>query len=94
MYNQGRDSGGGGSGYGKDTNCSGGGGASGWIFTKASLKRWQSGNPSDASKCQLNSSFYLSDATTLGGDMSFANTNGNGNEVGHRGDGYTKITPL
>lgn len=102
LYRQGSNSGGGGGGgwygggsggYGNVTSCSGGGGGSGWIFTESSLQNWRSGNSSDASNYLLDASFYLTNASTKEGNTSFTNTNGNGNEVGHRGNGYAKITP-
>ena len=102
-YCKGCDSGGGGGGgwfgggsggYGKNDCCSSGGGGSGWVFTASSLKNFQSGDSSNASKFVLSSAYYLSDVACLGGNEEFPRPDGNGNERGHSGNGYAKITPL
>lgn len=60
------------------------GGGSGWVNTAASA-----GNrPSGYTGLQLDS------GTTYAGDTSFPNTAGTGNETGHSGNGYAKITRL
>lgn len=100
-YSHGRDSGGGGGwfgggsgGYGGSNRCSGGGGGSGWTFTESSFKTFQSGDSANASKFALSSSYYLTDVKCVGGNEEFPRPNGNGNEKGHIGNGYAKITPL
>ena len=90
--------GGGGGGCGRRGNfffspCSSGGGGSGWTFTESNFSLWQSGDSSNASKFLLKSSHYLTEAITVGGDKEFPRTDGVGNEVGHSGNGYAKITP-
>lgn len=103
LYHAGRDSGGGGGGgwygggsggYGGSTNCASGGGGSGWIFTEASFQAWMSGDSSHAKNFLLDSKFFLSDAVTQPGSESFPSATGSGNESGHQGDGYAKITPV
>lgn len=60
------------------------GGGSGWVNTAAS-----SGNrPSGYTGLQLDS------GETKAGNTSFPNTAGSGNETGHSGDGYARITRL
>ncbi|KAK8872139.1 hypothetical protein M9Y10_007900 [Tritrichomonas musculus] len=102
-YRQGTDSGGGGGGgwyggggggYGYNVHCSSGGGGSGWTFTDSSLKAFQSGDPSNASKFALSSAYYLTDVVCAGGNEEFPRPDGNGNERGHDGNGYAKITVL
>ena len=85
--------GGGSGGHGNVTNCASGGGGSGWTFTESSFNTWQSGDPSNASKFLLNSSYYLTDALSVPGNENFPRPDGNGNEQGHSGNGYAKITP-
>ena len=78
---------GGGSGSASDssmTNCKYSGGGSGWVNTSASA-----GNrPSGYTGLELDS------GETKSGNTSFPNTAGTGNETGHEGDGYAKITRL
>ena len=102
-YRHGCDSGGGGGGgwfgggsggYGCANRCSGGGGGSGWTFAESSFKTFQSGDSANASKFALSSSYYLTDVKCVGGNEEFPRPNGNGNEKGHIGNGYAKITPL
>lgn len=102
LYRQRSESGGGGGGgwYGGGgggntggCNPSSGGGGSGWIFTEASFSAWTSGDSSHGKNFQLSSSFYLTDALTKPGSESFPSPEG-GNETGHNGDGYAKITPI
>lgn len=101
-YKQGCDSGGGGGGgwyggsgggHGNSQDCPGGGGGSGWIFTSASHHAWISGDSSNSNQFLLNESHYLTNASTIAGDSSFPSTSGQGNETGHRGNGYAIITP-
>lgn len=93
------DGGGGGGGwYGGGTNrgtqtiptsnnnddAGGGSGGSGYVYTSSTASNYPSG-------CQLNSSLYLTSAQTIAGDTSFPAV-GNGNETGHSGNGYARIT--
>ena len=100
-YKSGRDSGGGGGGgwygggsggYGNCTDDSSGGGGSGWIFTESNFNAWQSGDSTNSSKFTLKKPFYLADALTVAGDKEFPKPDGKGNEIGHSGNGYAKIT--
>ena len=102
-YKQGCDSGGGGGGgwygggsggFGDENWCSSGGGGSGWVFTESSLNVWKSGDPENSSKFVLNSMYYLTDVMCAGGNEEFPRPDGKGNERGHAGNGYAKITPL
>ncbi len=72
---------GGGGGIGK-----GGGGGSGFIYTAATATNCPSG-------CLLDPSYYLSDAVTSGGNVSFPKPTG-GSETGHTGAGAARITRL
>ena len=88
--------GGGGGWYGGgrgDTDGAGGGG-SGWVYTESNYNTWKSGNPTDATKYLLNSSYYLTNAETKAGNTSFPSPTSSGNETGHRGNGYARITPI
>ena len=60
------------------------GGGSGYVYTSSTASSYPSG-------CLLNSSYYMTDASTVGGDSSFASTSG-GTETGHSGNGYARIT--
>lgn len=62
----------------------GGAGGSGYVYTSSTASQYPSG-------CLLNSSYYLSNASTKAGNTSFASTSG-GTETGHRGNGYARIT--
>ena len=84
--------GGGSGGYGS-TYCSGGGGGSGWIFTESNFNTWNNGDPSRAGQFQLDSNYYLSNASTFAGNQQFTSIDGNDNETGHHGNGFAKITP-
>ena len=86
--------GGGSGGYGNGDYCSSGGGGSGWTFTESSMKTFQSGDSSNSSKFALTSDYYLTDAICVGGNEEFPRPDGNGNERGHSGHGYAKITPF
>ena len=88
--------GGGGGWYGGgrgDTDGAGGGG-SGWVYTESNYNTWKSGNPTDATKYLLNSSYYLTNAETKAGNTSFPSPTSSGNETGHSGNGYARITPI
>lgn len=93
------DGGGGGGGwYGGGTNrgtqtiptsnnnddAGGGSGGSGYVYTSSTASNYPSG-------CQLNSSLYLTSAQTIAGNTSFPAVGG-GNETGHEGNGYARIT--
>lgn len=73
---------------------SGAGGGSGWIYTEANYNTWKSGNPTDANKYLLNSSYYLTNAETKAGNTSFPSPTSSSNETGHSGNGYARITPV
>lgn len=64
----------------------GGGGGSGYVYTSSTASNYPSG-------CLLNSSYYLTDAATYAGNVSFVGT-GSGNETGHAGNGYCRITVI
>ena len=62
------------------------GGGSGYVYTADTATNYPSG-------CLLNSTYYLTEATTVGGNESFPSTSG-GTETGHEGNGYARITVL
>ena len=62
----------------------GGGGGSGYVYTSSTASSYPAG-------CLLNSSYYLTNASTIDGNTSFRSVSGS-NETGHRGDGYARIT--
>ena len=62
------------------------GGGSGYVYTAATATNYPSG-------CLLNSAYYLTDAQTIAGNVSFPSTSG-GTETGHEGNGYARITVL
>lgn len=65
-------------------NDRGGGGGSGYVYTSSTASSYPSG-------CLLNSSYYLTSASTVAGNTSFTSPSG-GTETGHTGNGYAKIT--
>jgi gliding motility-associated-like protein len=70
-----------------DSDDSGrGGGGSGYVYTSSTASNYPSG-------CRLNSSLYLSSAQTIDGKTSFPAVSG-GNETGHEGNGYARITTV
>jgi len=82
-----RTGGGGGGWYGGGTSNygsynGGGGGGSGYVLTASSYK---------PTGYLLGSEYYLSNAQTIGGNQSFP-APGGGNETGHSGNGYARIT--
>lgn len=80
--------GGGGGWYGGGyAQRAGAGGGSGYVYTSSSASNYPSG-------CLLNSSYYLSNASTTAGNASMPKTDGSGNETGHSGNGYARITKL
>ena len=62
------------------------GGGSGYVYTSSTASNYPSG-------CLLNSSYYLTDATTIKGNTSFPSPSG-GNETGHAGNGYARISSI
>ena len=64
----------------------GGGGGSGYVYTSDTAANYPSG-------CLLNSNYYLANASTKNGTVSFVKPDG-GNETGHTGNGYARITIL
>ena len=75
--------GGGGGWYGGSGGNAAGGG-SGYIYTSSTASYCTSG-------CLLNSSYYLTNASTSAGNTTFASPDGE-NETGHSGNGYARIT--
>lgn len=61
-----------------------GAGGSGYVYTSGTASNYPSG-------CLLNSSYYLTSATTYAGNTSFT-APGGGTETGHSGNGYARIT--
>lgn len=86
----GSESGGGGGGgwYGGGAGSYGtaGAGGSGYVYTSSTAKNYPSG-------CLLNSSYYLTNASTIAGNKSFPSPTGS-TETGHSGNGYVRITKL
>ena len=86
-------SGGGGGWYGGahhsalTTSTRGGGGGSGYVYTSSTASNYPSG-------CLLNSTYYLSNASTAAGNTSMPKVDGTGNETGHSGNGYVRITKI
>ena len=66
-------------------------GGSGWVYTAANFNVWKNGNPTDANKCVLNSSYYLTSASTIAGNQYFLDPDGT-TVIGHSGNGYARIT--
>lgn len=89
-YNSGSNtyygSGGGGGWYGGGGAIGVGGGGSGYMYTSSSASYY----PSD---CLLDSSYYLTNATTLAGNAAFTSPTGT-SETGHTGNGYIRITVI
>lgn len=83
-----KGSGGGGGWYGGVGSCYGGrgGGGSGYVYTSSSAGNYPSG-------CLLTDAYYLEDAATIAGNVSFLSPTGT-TETGHSGNGYIKITVL
>lgn len=65
----------------------GGGGGSGYVYNSTYAGNYPSG-------CLLNSSYYLSNASTTAGNASMPKVDGTDNETGHEGNGYARITKL
>lgn len=64
----------------------GGGGGSGYVYTSSTASNYPSG-------CLLNSSYYLTSASTTAGNIAFTSPTGT-NETGHTGNGYIRITAI
>ena len=63
-----------------------GAGGSGYVYTSSTASQYPSG-------CLLDSSLYLSDASTIIGTSSFTGPGGS-SETGHSGNGYCRITVI
>ncbi len=77
--------GGGGGNYGSQM-CGPAGGGSGYVYTAATAANYPAG-------CLLNSSYYLTNATTIAGTSQFYAPDST-METGHSGNGYAKITAI
>jgi hypothetical protein len=71
----------GGGWWGGFTICPAGSGGSGFVYTSSN------------SQCSAPSNYYLSNASTYSGNSNFLSPYG-GNEIGHRGNGFARITNL
>ena len=69
--------------FGTRTNGAGGGG-SGYVYTSATASNYPTG-------CLLNSSYYLTDAQTIAGNVTFLAPDGTA-ETGHSGNGFARIS--
>ena len=74
---------GGGHGQGGSKDSAGGGG-SGYVYTSSTAASYPSG-------VKLNSSYYLTNASTVAGNTSFTDNSGS-TVTGHSGNGYARIT--
>lgn len=75
---------GGGGWFGGTGSSNGGGGGSSYVFSESTANDYPSG-------CKLTSEHFLSNAQTTAGNQSFP-APGGGNETGHTGNGYARIT--
>ena len=66
------------------SDTSGGAGGSGYVYTSSTASNYPSG-------VKLNSSYYLTNASTIAGDQSFTDNSGS-TVTGHSGDGHIRIT--
>ena len=74
---------GGGSGAGGNGWAGSGGGGSGFVYTSSNAN------------CQLSSSYYLTNASTIAADMPFPDTTCSGSvETGHEDNGYARIITI
>ena len=74
---------GGGSGSGGNGWAGSGGGGSGFVYTTSNAN------------CQLSSSYYLTNASTISGSLSIPDTTFRGTtETGHQGNGYARIVTI
>jgi hypothetical protein len=71
----------GGGWWGGCTSWTTGSGGSGFVYTSSN------------SQCSASSDYYLSNAATFAGNTNFVSPYG-GNEIGHRGNGYARVTNL
>ena len=86
-YGESYTNGGGGGWYGGGgSRRSGAGGGSGYVYTSSTASNYPSG-------CTLNSSYYLTDASTKAGNTSFTDYSG-ATVTGHAGNGAIRITVL
>lgn len=70
-----------------DGHYAGGAGGSGYVYSSSTASNYPSG-------CRLNSSFYLTAASTHAGNTSFPSPSNSGNETGHSGNGFARITAV
>ena len=69
-----------------------GSGGSGWIYTSSTYNNWSANSTEGKSgKWKLDSSYYLTSASTIAGNQTFKSPSGT-NETGHSGNGYARIT--
>ena len=68
------------------SDTSGGSGGSGYVYTSSTASQYPSG-------CLLDSSMYLTDASTKAGNTSFTSPTAS-SETGHHGAGYCRITVI
>ena len=76
--------GGGPGSQGNSAGSGGGGGGSGYVYTSSTASSYPSG-------VKLNSSYYLTNASTIAGNTSFTDNSGS-TVTGHSGNGYARIT--
>ncbi len=65
----------------------GGGGGSGYVYTSTTATNYPTG-------CLLNSTHYLTDASTYDGRQAFPSSPTGSSETGHNGNGYVRITVI
>jgi len=83
-----RTAGGGGGWYGGGFSASGGGGGgSGYVYTSTTKSNYPSGK-------LITDDSLLTNASTTAGNGSVPKTDGTGNETGHSGNGYARITKI
>jgi len=87
-------SGGGGGGWYGGGSSGGGaaGGGSGWVFTRAAEAAWT--NTTDKPNYLLGTSFYLTDAKTIAGNLLMPDPFSSGSISGKSGGGFIRITYL
>jgi hypothetical protein len=77
--------------------CANGGAGGGWWGGTSSWPAGSGGSgfvyTSSNSQCSAPSNYYLSNAATFSGNTNFLSPYG-GNEIGHRGNGFARITTL
>lgn len=83
-----RTAGGGGGWYGGGFSASGGGGGgSGYVYTSSTKSNYPSGK-------LITDDSLLTNTTITAGNGSIPKTDGSGNETGHTGNGYARITKI